>query len=367
VCHAVSANGNVLAVSSSDYKNGQTYDLTKNTAQMATNPNGQFSFAGLTPNGAKLMSCGAMPGSWPPNVPGISGPHTSQLIDTKTGAVLAATGFDGKVTYAVTPIFSPTGKKFAFNHYDTGTGHTLAVMDFDDKTNGFSNLGDVVTDNAHYLGWPAFLPDDKTVIFHQDSRSDYATWSGALANLEAVDLATKTTAMLDAANGISKGVPYLPYGANDINMNYEPTILPEAVGGYYWVVFTSRRYYGNIITDASPSATARKKLWVSAIDINGVAGKDSSHPAFYLPDQELTAGNMRGFWALDPCKQNGNSCESGDECCAGFCRPDGDGGLTCVPPPSGCSQEFENCTTAGDCCDLGSLCINGKCAKPPPN
>jgi hypothetical protein len=76
---------------------------------------------------------------------------------------------------------------------------------------------------------------------------------------------------------------------------------------------------------------------------------------------------MRGFWALDPCKANGTSCETGDECCGGFCRADGDGGLACVPPPTGCAQEFEKCTTAADCCDTGSLCINGHCAKPPPN
>ena len=96
-------------------------------------------------------------------------------------------------------------------------------------------------------------------------------------------------------------------------------------------------------------------------------GKDPSHPAFYFEGQELAAGNMRGFWALDPCKQNGLSCETGDECCGGFCRPNGDGGFACVPPPSGCSQEFETCKTAADCCDTGSLCVNGHCAKPPPN
>ena len=29
----------------------------------------------------------------------------------------------------------------------------------------------------------------------------------------------------------------------------------------------------------------------------------------------FTSGNSRGFWALDPCKMDGNDCESGDECC----------------------------------------------------
>ena len=38
-------------------------------------------------------------------------------------------------------------------------------------------------------------------------------------------------------------------------MNYEPTVLPVAVGGYYWVVFTSRRAYGNFIWQGTGSVT----------------------------------------------------------------------------------------------------------------
>jgi hypothetical protein len=49
----------------------------------------------------------------------------------------------------------------------------------------------------------------------------------------------------------------------------------------------------------------------------------------------------------------------------------GDGGgasRVCVPPPSGCAQEFEKCVTAADCCnaDAGYRCINDHCALPPP-
>ena len=68
------------------------------------------------------------------------------------------------------------------------------------------------------------------------------------------------------------------------------------------------------------------KLWVAAIDLNAPAGTDPSHPAFYLPAQELLAGNSRGYWVVDPCHVDLTSCETGDECCGGFCRPaPGDG------------------------------------------
>ena len=138
---------------------------------------------------------------------------------------------------------------------------------------------------------------------------------------------------------------------------------PVVSGGYAWVVFTSRRAYGNFIsripgasvsadgdvpfdntqvagTDQNTNAIKgyRKKLWVAAIDINQPGGIDISHPAFLLEGQETEAGNMRGFWALDPCKANDQSCETGDECCGGFCRQlnDADGGThnACVVPPT---------------------------------
>jgi hypothetical protein len=68
---------------------------------------------------------------------------------------------------------------------------------------------------------------------------------------------------------------------------------------------------------------------------------------------------------LDPCLANGASCMTGDQCCNGFCEPNGDGGaLTCSTPPAGCSGLQDKCTTASDCCNTNALCVNGFCALP---
>ena len=132
--------------------------------------------------------------------------------------------------------------------------------------------------------------------------------------------------------------------------------------------------YGNVAAgdpydNGNGSYPVPKKLWVAAIDLHPMPGHDPSHPAFYLPGQELDAGNMRGHWVVDPCHANGASCETGDECCNGFCRATGDGGaLVCGDMPQGCSQEFEKCTRDSDCCGaaMGYACLNGRCAQPPP-
>ena len=174
-------------------------------------------------------------------------------------------------------------------------------------------------------------------------------------------------------------------------MNYEPTVLPVAVGGYYWVVFTSRRAYGNFIWHGAGSPSrrgrspvrqhARRRRRDQGLPQKALGrrdrhqrrpGTDISHPAFMLEGQETEAGNMRGFWALDPCKTDGAGCEGGDECCNGFCRAvdDGAGGTknACVAPPSGCANDSERCKVAADCCNAadGTTCVNGFCAAPTP-
>ena len=89
---------------------------------------------------------------------------------------------------------------------------------------------------------------------------------------------------------------------------------------------------------------------------------------FYVEGQEQS-GNSRGFWALDPCRQDGEGCESGDQCCNGFCNPsDADPNVfVCgTPDPDECADEFEACETAADCCDPTMECINGRCAQDDP-
>lgn len=396
VCHTVSADGSTLVAANEPAGGTATdrvWDLKNNLNTLYDAPNREWAFGALYPDGSKFLRFGVVPDTgmagagWAPNVRGLgqNGDLPSHLFDSKTGADLNATG---QPTHMMMPIFSPDGKMVAFNHYDTGTGHTIAVMSFDNKTNTFSNLKDIATMPNSYLGWPAFTPDDKFVFFAAGNNIEYDTISddtsavpNPTSDLYAAHVATATNAMQNEIDGFdASGKFYLPFGEmNEGHLNFEPTILPEAVGGYFWVVFTTRRNYGNFVNgDAyvgpSGSPSPRKKLWVAAIDIDSqenpiLKAKDVTHPAFYLDGQELAAGNMRGFWALDPCEANGMSCQTGDECCTGFCRQQTgqDGGMSfvCVPP-SGCAQEGEKCVTAADCCGAssGTQCIAGFCSTP---
>jgi hypothetical protein len=362
-CHTASADGSTLVAAGPTLGQSRAYDLRNDAQPIGTRSDQALAYGALYPDGRFLMSAtsyrtwegyGALP---------------SRLYDTRTGQNIPAPGWDGVITKAGIPAFSPDGRKITFNHRElsiVGTESTVAVMDFDVASKRFSGLLDIASDTTSFLGWPTFTPDTKSVIFHAGTSEEFETGFNPMINglnggdLFIVDLATRTKTRLDATGGyLPGGGTYLP--ANDPSMSLVPTVLPLAVGGYFWVMFTSHRSYGNTLESKSPNG----KLWVSAVDIDAPAGRDPSHPAFYLDGQDLEANNLRGFWVLDPCRQTGTSCTSGDQCCQGFCRPV-DGGMACVTPPNACSSEFEKCSTAADCCDKSQLCINDRCALPPP-
>jgi hypothetical protein len=188
---------------------------------------------------------------------------------------------------------------------------------------------------------------------------------------------------LDAANGKRPdGSIYLPRGDAEYRWEYVPTVMPVALGGYFWVFWTSRRTYGNIIT-TDPMAPLggnsidpdQKRIWAAAIDISTPGEEfsgtftDPSHPGFYLPGQG-ESGNIRAFAVLEPCQPVDGPCETGLDCCTGFCNVDPNTGQgVCVPEPARCAQEGEACQSNDDCCppeETGGktlYCIAGFCSQ----
>ena len=373
-CHSLSADGSMLVAQRHFYPVGllqsESYNLVSTpmpdpAMPLATDKMDDWGFSALYPDGSRLLTDaapGMTGGLFPagPNAnPGMIGPKTAAMFNPTTGAVIPTTGLT--LMYPQMPMFSPDGTKIVFNAYDTGMGHSLAVMDFDAPTNTFSNLQTLYTDPTNYVGWPFFTPDSKWVVFALGSSSNYASLIAppspgtGTSDLYIIDLATKTAHSLDAANGYNGTTSYLPYPGRDEHLGFYPTVSPVAAGGYFWVFFTSRRNYGNTIAGSVDDAKS-KKIWVSAINIGAMPGTDPSHAAFYLPGQELASGNIRAFATLAPCKGNGQSCMSGVDCCGGFCT----GGMCGMA--MGCANVDEKCTTSADCCNASLQCIGGFCA-----
>ena len=381
-CHAVSANGERMIAKELQGgrggrggagTDGQVYNLTPTTAAnpAPTRGTATAAFVGLSPDGKVFINTAVKNGIGPETQGGQgTGPDTaSALWETDTGNAVPGSGIPAT---ALMPTFSSDAKLIAFNDYAAGSGKGLSLMDYDTSARKASNERSLYTSTTGYTGWPFVLPDNGAVIFTIGEMSNFSgdgvgindtTKRGPKSDLTIVDAETGKATILARAMGFLSAEDaaaektYLPFGAEELHQSYYPTVSPVAAGGYFWVFFDSMRHYGN--------QGLHRQLWVTAVAIQHSSGEfnsgdgpyatDPSAPAFYLPGQELTTANHRAFTALDPCRANGASCESGIDCCSGFCT-DGVCG-----PPSGCSKTNEACTSDGDCCSSTDRCIAGYC------
>jgi hypothetical protein len=391
VCHSVSANGTKLALGADDPAvaaqsgiydvgaDGSATQITQSPPGLGGDSRG-ISFATFTPDGQYVMRSannfwgGVNQLAW----------KIDDVAKTLTPATVVGLGAN---VAALVPSISPDGLHYAFTNgpgepVPFGTvGRSISLMDLavDASTNTltFSNRK-LLVDNGpsgSVTKFVTFMPDPNYVILEEGEGfcTSYdemlPTWgptcatgsfTGSTGRLYMVKVATGEhleLATLNAGNAMI-----------DRQRNYEPFALQVTSGGYFWIVFTSIREYGN--TYQGPNV--QKQLWVAAISTSPGAGVDPSHPPFFLPNQSSTH-NERAFWALQPCLANGTSCATGDQCCGGFCRPSDPNNPqsppVCSPPMSGsCSNVSEKCTTSSDCCGAaaGVTCIGGFCTQKSP-
>lgn len=299
-CHGVSADGSIVA----GYSDGSG-------AVLQVNPNGVTAvslpalpvgaeLAALVPNGSLYVAPAHPPGLGPRS--NALSSQTAVLYETLTGVLVADSGI---APAAVTPAFSPDGQYLTFVDGAIASGRSIATMRFDATRRAASEHRVLFTDERRYPGWPTFLPDRSAIVFALGERSDFSgDGAGLLRPINLVpesDLYSVSTmpgasgatrGMLTVAMGFTTGEDaaaentYLPFGPEDLHRSYNPSVSPRSAGGFHWVLFDSMRHYGN--------RGIKRQIWVAAIDASRqVGGALSTHPAFYLPGQEFTAGNIR--------------------------------------------------------------------------
>jgi hypothetical protein len=381
-CHSVSANGTRLVTLAITAGSANAYALDPTTMPGPPLLNGNAagaSFVGLHPTGSVYASNAELGGLRMR----VGSTGTTNLYETDTGTLVAGTGIPGT---ALMPTFSSDGSLLVFNDASIAEGKALALMDYDTMGRKATNHRKIYEGTDDKLaGWPFVLPDNKGVVFHKGTQSDFSggnvgialdgfglpipgPTTGPYGNLFIVDVGSGTTTLLAKAMGFSDtsaetaANSYLPFATDEVNMNYYPTVSPVAAGGYFWVFFDSERHYGNL--------GLYRQLWGTAITISpsGTYTSDPSHPAFFLTGQEFATGNHRAFTALDPCKMEGDTCKTGIDCCGGFCEfPEGQEltqdavGMCKKPEQPRCAKTDEACESATDCCDKNNSCIAGFC------
>ena len=184
---------------------------------------------------------------------------------------------------AARPPSRPTASRSRSTTRTRTSGHTLAVMDYDNATKTFSNLVDIATRPERLPRVARVHAGPQWVVYHAGSSPrSRPTAARRATSTPSISRRTRRTASTrsTATRAARRTCP-----ANDPKLSFAPTVLPEAVGGYFWVVFTSHRSYGNMLP-SQDNGDEYGKLWVAAFDIDAAPGTDPSHPAFFLDGQE---------------------------------------------------------------------------------
>jgi len=346
-CHTVSRDGSTMAAG---FSNGspfpfQTIDLTQDPAVLgsltaAAGVGGTF--AAFNDLGDKLL------------VSNDGGPNNDLSIhDSATGAMLAPNVFGANCGE---PAWSPDGAKLA------GICGVSTSSWIFDSSNGDLQVADIAADGvtvsniqtivpkAGGVGrpaYPSFSPGSEWLAFGRPTAGSRSTGDGKL--------------WLVAPDGAD--LKELAIASSD-NRSFNPVFAPLRAGGYFWLVFITRRDYGNTIVGAN-----RQQLWITAIT-DPPSAADPSNPPFYLRGQETCGKSENAYYALDPCKELGEDCTSGIDCCNGTCIKDPNtGDYVCgePPDPGECAQDGNSCETTADCCNApSSECVDGFCQPDIP-
>jgi hypothetical protein len=335
-CHGVTRDGRRMAAHNDSLGDVGIYDLT---SDLTTSP--PATLAETAEGLGEVISCFNGDGTRllvnqddsPKQRDVCGGPF--KLYSGTTGAPVTASGLS-QVTNGTDPEWSPDSSAIAYT--DDGNLMLLPQTGQDEfgEPTPLGGAGD-------YDWHPTWSPDSKWLAYQHGGGCATSTRSGNYVDgqLWMIGKDGEGNVSLDNLNG----------GRSD---NWRPLLSPFDSGGYFWVVFSSGRPYGN----SGAGVSGQKQLWISAISNDPDGDSDPSEVPYYMDGQE-TVTNLQSYWAPAPCQVYEGACETDGQCCSTQCNNG-----SCGEPKS-CRARGESCSTHDDCCSGDGLgCYGNLCEYP---
>lgn len=269
-CHALSRDGSQLAMGR---ENGTSFDLLSiDVPSLATvvpaSPTRSMSWATYSPDGSRLV---------------VASNGVLTEYDARTGALLGGISV-GINKFATHPDWSPDGTSLAIAltaqapaNYDVRSA-SIAVLARSGTTWGAPQVL-VTGSNSNNNYFPRWSPDGSVLAFVHALTGSQGAVSAELM-------------LLPRAGGSPIPLAVANHRVGRVDQpdlaNTMPAWAPNT-GQHAWLAFVSARSYGNVL------AGGRGQIWISAVDLTTPGAP--SHPAFWLPSQDVSVLNNNPSWS----------------------------------------------------------------------
>ncbi|MEM9190842.1 MAG: hypothetical protein AAGF12_16780 [Myxococcota bacterium] len=314
-CHTIDPDGErFVAALYSEPREGFVFsfdaDLTRDPAESEPiSTEDAFGFSTLTPDGEVIATVGGHLRAYAP------------FDDEELPWVLPTEP-------ATQPTLTPDGERLVYvaaddiERFTTGDLRVAEVAD-----DGFGAPRTLVQgadlsgrpEGGSALAHPTFAPDPRWLVFAHGPSSWLGPENAPSEAALYLSVEEQTPVRLDNL---------LPEGTASATWpRFASRLTGEGNLERFWLVFLSRAPFGN--ESEGTRESLRRQLWLASIDPNAPPGTDPSHAPLRVPMQSRETHNLGAAFRSLECVEFGETCAASSQCCAGVCRPDDEGFLSC--------------------------------------